>query len=198
MLEGRDLVAVMPTGAGKSLCFQLPAAAARRAHPRRLPAHRAHEGPGGRAARPRSRRRRAPLRDCRSGERQAAEAALAGRTAQAALRGPGAARARAASGRRFARARAARLVVDEAHCISQWGHDFRPDYRRLAAFRAELGVPAAAFTATATPDVRDDIADQLGLQIAARAGDRLRAAQPHARGRALPRAGKTRQRRSSG
>ena len=56
-----------------------------------------------------------------------------------------------------------RLIVDEAHCISQWGHDFRPDYRRLADFRAELGVPAAAFTATATPEVRADIAVQLGL-----------------------------------
>jgi len=56
------------------------------------------------------------------------------------------------------------IAIDEAHCISQWGHDFRPDYRRLAGFRAELGVPAAAFTATATPDVRADIAVQLGLR----------------------------------
>ena len=55
-------------------------------------------------------------------------------------------------------------MVDEAHCISQWGHDFRPDYRRLAQLRTELGVPAAAFTATATPEVRADIATQLGLQ----------------------------------
>jgi len=62
------------------------------------------------------------------------------------------------------RVRLARLVVDEAHCISQWGHDFRPDYRRLAGFRAELDIPAAAFTATATPDVRADIAAQLGLR----------------------------------
>jgi ATP-dependent DNA helicase RecQ len=55
------------------------------------------------------------------------------------------------------------LAIDEAHCISQWGHDFRPDYRRLGELRAELAVPAAAFTATATPDVRADIARQLGL-----------------------------------
>jgi ATP-dependent DNA helicase RecQ len=57
----------------------------------------------------------------------------------------------------------ARLVVDEAHCISQWGHDFRPDYLRLGELRSQLGVPIAAFTATATPDVRVDISRQLGL-----------------------------------
>ncbi|MCB1054668.1 MAG: ATP-dependent DNA helicase RecQ, partial [Acidobacteria bacterium] len=49
------------------------------------------------------------------------------------------------------------------HCISQWGHDFRPDYRRLGRLREELGVPASAFTATATAEVRADIARQLGL-----------------------------------
>src|SRR4029079_15461624 len=60
-------------------------------------------------------------------------------------------------------ARIGLLVVDEAHCISQWGHDFRPDYRRIGQLRAELDVPASAFTATATPDVRPTIAVQRGL-----------------------------------
>src|SRR5436853_6922118 len=63
------------------------------------------------------------------------------------------------------------FAVDEAHCISQWGHDFRPDYRRLKgaseACRRSDGQagrpPIAAFTATATPEVRDDIIDLLGL-----------------------------------
>ncbi len=64
-----------------------------------------------------------------------------------------------------------RFIVDEAHCVSEWGHDFRPDYRRLRTVAARcrrmdgtIGrPPIAAFTATATPEVRDDIAALLGL-----------------------------------
>ena len=56
------------------------------------------------------------------------------------------------------------VAIDEAHCISEWGHDFRPDYRRLGQVIQELKPPRlAAFTATATPEVRDDIAVQLGM-----------------------------------
>ena len=56
------------------------------------------------------------------------------------------------------------IAIDEAHCISQWGHDFRPDYRRLASLREQMpGVPMLACTATATPRVRDDIVEQLRL-----------------------------------
>src|ERR1700726_2458529 len=56
------------------------------------------------------------------------------------------------------------FAIDEAHCISQWGHDFRPDYFRLGTVLEELGRPqVAAFTATATPEVRTDIVDRLGL-----------------------------------
>jgi ATP-dependent DNA helicase RecQ len=56
------------------------------------------------------------------------------------------------------------LAVDEAHCISQWGHDFRPDYSRLCEIRNLLGNPTTiALTATASPDVQQDIVRQLGL-----------------------------------
>ena len=57
------------------------------------------------------------------------------------------------------------LAVDEAHCISEWGHDFRPDYTRLAELREIMGNPTTiALTATATPEVQIDIVKQLGLQ----------------------------------
>jgi ATP-dependent DNA helicase RecQ len=57
------------------------------------------------------------------------------------------------------------LVVDEAHCISEWGHDFRPDYLRLGAFAAELGNPTLlALTATASPPVRREIVERLGME----------------------------------
>ena len=59
----------------------------------------------------------------------------------------------------------AQFIIDEAHCVSQWGHDFRPEYRALHVLRQVFpDVPIAAFTATATPDVNADIKVQLGLK----------------------------------
>lgn len=56
------------------------------------------------------------------------------------------------------------LAIDEAHCISQWGHDFRPDYRNLKSFRQSFPlIPIIALTATATPKVKDDIINELNL-----------------------------------
>jgi ATP-dependent DNA helicase RecQ len=62
------------------------------------------------------------------------------------------------------------LVVDEAHCVSDWGHDFRPDYRRLRTFLADLapGTPVLATTATANARVTSDVADQLGNAVVLR------------------------------
>jgi ATP-dependent DNA helicase RecQ len=61
-------------------------------------------------------------------------------------------------------AKIARMAIDEAHCISEWGHDFRPDYRRLKEFRRQMGQPrVTALTATATPRVQRDILTALGL-----------------------------------
>ncbi|MGH3646542.1 MAG: DEAD/DEAH box helicase [Micromonosporaceae bacterium] len=62
------------------------------------------------------------------------------------------------------------LVVDEAHCVSDWGHDFRPDYRRIASFLDGLaeGVPVLATTATANARVTDDVASQLGDSLVLR------------------------------
>ena len=161
VLAGRDLVAVMPTGAGKSLCFQLPAllldgltivvSPLIALMKNQVDVLRAR----GIAA--------AALHSALPpGERAAAESDLAAGRLRLLYVAPerlGSAGFRAA----LRAARPARLVIDEAHCISQWGHDFRPDYRRLGPLRAELGVPAAAFTATATPEVRADIAVQLHM-----------------------------------
>ena len=54
-----------------------------------------------------------------------------------------------------------RIAVDEAHCVSQWGHDFRPDYLRIGDLRRTLNVPIAAFTATADAETRVEIAERL-------------------------------------
>src|SRR5204862_7164221 len=68
----------------------------------------------------------------------------------------------AATGPLFERLQPALLCIDEAHCISEWGHDFRPSYLRLGNARKRLGSPPVlALTATATPRVREDIAERL-------------------------------------
>ncbi|MES2641771.1 MAG: RecQ family ATP-dependent DNA helicase [Myxococcota bacterium] len=67
-------------------------------------------------------------------------------------------------GRHLPERAVAAVAIDEAHCISQWGHDFRPEYRRIAEVRDVLpGVPMHAYTATATPRVREDIVHQLRM-----------------------------------
>ena len=162
VLAGRDVIAVMPTGAGKSLCFQLPALVGGGTTVVLSPLIALMKDQVD-ALRARGLAAAALHSLMAPSERAAAEAELAAGRLRLLFVAP----ERLASGafrEALARARPTRLVVDEAHCISQWGHDFRPDYRRIGLLRAELGVPAAAFTATATPEVREDIALQLGLR----------------------------------
>ncbi len=162
-LDARDALVVMPTGGGKSLCYQLPALAGEdltvvvsplialmRDQVARLtdlghPAVMLASGGDGS-------QNRAAIESIRDGSAKVVFAAPE----------------RFASGvfRAALRTRALALfVVDEAHCVSEWGHDFRPDYLRLAAVIAELGhPPVMACTATATPKVAEEIVRRLGLR----------------------------------
>ena len=170
VLGGRDVLAVMPTGSGKSLGYQLPAVI--------LPGTTIVVSPLISLMKDQVdelARRGIPARALHSllssvGRQEAVRAARAG-----VLRLLYVAPERFASDdfiRLLRELHVARFVVDEAHCVSQWGHDFRPDYRRLrdaaALCRRSDGAegrpPMAAFTATATPEVRDDIMALLGLQ----------------------------------
>jgi ATP-dependent DNA helicase RecQ len=171
IVAGRDSVVVLPTGGGKSLCFQAPALVDPPGGGPRLALvvsplialmkdqvdGLVESGvPAGclNSAQPASERQRVTrtLHDgtCRllyvSPERLVGEGSEGFRALLASV------------GVRF-------VAIDEAHCISQWGHDFRPEYRLLG--RLQQDFPAAsfhAFTATATPRVRHDIAEQLGLR----------------------------------
>ncbi len=163
ILKGRDALAALPTGFGKSLIYQVPAMILERPtivvsplialmadqervlRNRGVPVVVLH-------SRLRVGERRAVIERIEAGGR------LVVLTTPETLESQSTALC-------FERARPALLCVDEAHCISEWGHDFRPSYLRLGASRERLGdPPALALTATATPRVRGDIAERLGLR----------------------------------
>ena len=164
---GRDLLLVMPTGAGKSLCYQLPGLARGGTTLVISPLIALMEDQSTRLSALGFRSERIHSGRGRAESRQVCIDYLAGELdflfiAPERLRVPG-------FPELLARRTPALIAVDEAHCISQWGHDFRPDYRllgqRLPALRP---APIVALTATATPTVQDDIVAQLGLGDAAR------------------------------
>jgi ATP-dependent DNA helicase RecQ len=162
VLAGRDCIGVMPTGAGKSLTFQVPA--------KILPGAVLVISPlislmkdqvdglvrlGFRAGTVNSslpyEERRERLAAFRRGEMELLY--LAPEALEGSLRNI------------IAGCPVSLVVVDEAHCISHWGHDFRPAYRKLAGLKEELGeIPVLALTATATRRVAGDIIKQLGMK----------------------------------
>jgi ATP-dependent DNA helicase RecQ len=162
VLNGRDALVSMPTGFGKSLIYQVPAMIVERPtivisplialmtdqeralRKRGVPVVALH-------SRLRAAERRTALERLKKGGR------LVVLTTPETLES-------AATAPLFERARPALLCIDEAHCISEWGHDFRPSYLRLGDARRRLGSPPAlALTATATPRVREDISARLRL-----------------------------------
>jgi len=165
-IEGRDLLLVMPTGAGKSLCYQLPAIARGGTALVISPLIALMEDQVAKLAALGLRVARIHSGLERAASRQVCVEYLQGSLqflfiAPERLRVPG-------FPEMLAKRRLALIAIDEAHCISQWGHDFRPDYRMLGqhlpALRGQTEpAPVIALTATATPAVQADIVAQLGM-----------------------------------
>ncbi|MFB0994771.1 MAG: ATP-dependent DNA helicase RecQ, partial [Paracoccaceae bacterium] len=159
VIMGKNCLAIMPTGGGKSLCFQLPALcsvgltvvispliALMRDQVRALRALGVEAG--------------ALTSANREEENEAVFAALDQGSMRLLYMAPERL-ASVATIQMLRRYNATLIAVDEAHCVSQWGHDFRPDYLRIGELRRALGVPLAAFTATADAETRQEIVERL-------------------------------------
>jgi len=161
-MAGRDLLLVMPTGAGKSLCYQLPAIALGGTALIISPLIALMDDQAAKLAALGLRVARIHSGLDRATSRQACVDYLQGTLqflfiAPERLRVPG-------FPEMLAKRKPALIAIDEAHCISQWGHDFRPDYRMLGQYLPALRpAPVLAMTATATPAVQKDILAQLGM-----------------------------------
>ncbi len=165
-ISGRDLLLVMPTGAGKSLCYQLPALARGGTALVISPLISLMEDQAAKLAALGLRVARIHSGLARAAARQACVEYLQGALqflfiAPERLRVPG-------FPEMLAKRKLALIAIDEAHCISHWGHDFRPDYRMLGQHLPALRgapdpAPVLAMTATATPTVQADILAQLGM-----------------------------------
>ena len=164
VLAGTDTLAVLPTGAGKSVCFQVPALALGGLTVVVSPLISLMQDQVAAAE-----ARGIPSACLTSGLSSEEQSALWLRLIEGRLRllylSPERLQ-RFAPELRVAGIRPALLAVDEAHCIAEWGHDFRPSYRGLLAARYRLGRPqAVALTGSATPSVREEIARALGFPV---------------------------------
>ena len=165
VLAGRDSLIVLPTGGGKSLCFQVPALLRDGLTLVVSPLISLMKDQVDALE-----RRGLPATFINSTLSAGDVANRMARAADGSLKLLYLAPERMEAGRTLDKLTAigiALLAVDEAHCISEWGHDFRPSYRRIGHIRERLQQPqTVALTATATPDVRNDIVRQLALQNA--------------------------------
>ena len=157
--DGRDTLAIMPTGGGKSLCYPLPALSRAGVTVVISPliALMRDQGSALRAA-------GVEAGALTSANTEAENEAVFAALAEGRLKLLYLAPERLAQGGTQALLRrigCGLFAVDEAHCVSQWGHDFRPDYLRIGDLRASLGVPLAAFTATADAETRAEIVTRL-------------------------------------
>ncbi len=162
VLAGRDALGILPTGGGKSVCYQVPALALGGLTLVVTPLVSLMEDQVGRA---RAVGLRAAHLSANQGadERRATLAAAAERRLDILFVAPE--RLELDAFKAVVRGLDVRLLaVDEAHCISEWGHDFRPAYRRIGVLRQGLACPTLALTATATPAVRQDVLDSLALE----------------------------------